>query len=131
EQRLPPGWIIHVPLDGLIEAFFKTAERLPIQFALRKCRVDGVAAVMTKPNRHEINETVWFAKRIQNNSDKVQIHHLTVAAQIINRSRFAFEKRSDNAGAMIVHVDPVAHVHAIAINRERLLPEQLNDHERN
>ena len=53
EKRLPPGWVIHVPLDGLVEAFFETVERLPIQFALRKCRVDRVAAVMTKPIRHE------------------------------------------------------------------------------
>ena len=53
EQRLPPGWIIHVPLDGLVEALFKAVERLPIQFALRKCRVDRVAAVMAKPVRHE------------------------------------------------------------------------------
>jgi hypothetical protein len=53
EQRLPPGSIIDVPLNGLVEAFFKAAERLPIQFSLRKRRVDRVAAVMTKPIRHE------------------------------------------------------------------------------
>src|SRR4029077_8247057 len=53
EKRLPPGWIIHVPLNGLVEAFFETAERFPIQFALGKCRVDRVGTVMTKPIRHE------------------------------------------------------------------------------
>jgi hypothetical protein len=53
EKRLPPGRIIRVPLDGFCEAFFKAVERLPIQFALRECRVDGVATVMTEPIRHE------------------------------------------------------------------------------
>src|SRR6476620_4183467 len=74
---------------------------------------------------------MWFAKPIEDHSEKVQVHHLTIAAEIINRSRFAFAKRSDNAGAMIVYVDPVAHVHAVPINLMRLVAEGLNEHEWN
>src|SRR5215475_1777890 len=86
---------------------------------------------MAKPIRHKRNETVWFAKPIENHSDEVQVHHLAVAAEIINGSSFAFEKRSDNGGAMIVYMNPIAHIHAVAINRERLVAECLNDHQRN
>src|SRR5205814_10407489 len=89
EQRLPPGWIIDVPLDGLVEAFFEAAQRFPIQFALRKYRVDRVAAIMTKPIRHDRNEPLWFAKPNETHSDKVQAHHLTVAAERISCAWFA------------------------------------------
>ena len=36
EKRLPPGWIVDVPLNSLVEPFLETAARFPIQFALRK-----------------------------------------------------------------------------------------------
>src|SRR5262249_20508763 len=131
EEWFPPGWIIDVPLDGLVEAFFETVERLPLQFALREGRIDRVTAIMTKAIPPESNQAVRFAKSIENHSNKVQIHHLAVATKIIDGFGFTLEKRSDNAGAMIVDMDPVAHVHPVAINWERLVAEGLNDHERN
>ncbi len=73
---------------------------------------------------------MWFAKSIENHSNKVEVRYLIVAAEIINSSRLALEKRGDNSAAMIVHVDPIAHIHAVAIHRERLLAERLDNHER-
>ena len=31
---------------------------------------------------------------------------------------------------MVLHMDPVAHIHAIAIDRQRLIPHRVDDHER-
>ena len=80
---------------------------------------------------HKRNEILWFAELIEDHFDNVQIHHLAVAAKIVNLSRFSFEKHGDNGGTMIVHVDPIAHIHAVAVHRERLVAQRLDYHERN
>jgi hypothetical protein len=36
EKGLPPGWIVDVPLNGLVESFIETAAWFPIQFTLGK-----------------------------------------------------------------------------------------------
>ena len=86
---------------------------------------------MTESVGHKRNEAVRFGQLIQNRFYQIDVRHLAVAAEVVNCSGFPLEKRGDNRGAMIAHVDPVAHIHPVAINRERLVAERLDDHERN
>ena len=80
---------------------------------------------------HKRDQALWFSKSLQNQFHNIEIYHLAVAAKVVNRSRFALEKRGHNGGAMIGHVDPVAHVHTVAIDRERFVAHRFDDHERN
>src|SRR5262245_62063630 len=53
-----------------------------------------------------------------------------MAAEAIAAARLALLERKQNAGAMVFHVDPVAHVRALAVDRQRLAGESAMDHMR-
>ncbi len=68
---------------------------------------------------------------IENHFYNVDVHHFAVAAEIINHSCFSLEEGRHNRGAVISHMNPVAHIQTVAINRERFVTERFDNHERN
>src|SRR5882762_1745939 len=52
KQWLPPRRVLDVPLDRFIEAFLEIVARFPVQFALRKRRVNRVPAILTEAAAH-------------------------------------------------------------------------------
>src|SRR5437773_12255944 len=85
EQWLPPRLIVDVPLNGFVESLLKIAARFPAQFTLRKRRIDRIPAVVAKSVGHKRNQAVRLAQFIENRFDHIDIHHLAVAAKIVNR----------------------------------------------
>jgi hypothetical protein len=131
EQRLPPGLVLDVPLNGFVESFVKIAPRFPVQLTLRKRGINRIPAVVSKPVGYKRNQAVRLTQLIEDHFYDIDVHHLAVASEVINRPWLPLEQRGDNRGAMICHVDPIAHIHAVAIDRERLVTERFDNHERN
>ena len=78
----------------------------------------------------EVDERLGFAEFLQNHFHRFDVRHLAVAAEIVNVAGLAFEKRGDDPGAMVFHVDPVAHVHPVAVDRQLVVAHGVDDHER-
>ena len=85
---------------------------------------------MAEPVGHERNQAMGLSERIEDQLHNFEVRHFTIPAHIVNLPWFAIEKGRDNRRAMILHVNPVAHVQAVAIDRERLVAQGANDHER-
>src|SRR5262247_3219390 len=51
-----PGQVLEVPADGLCDPGLEGVCRLPAELAADLARVDGVAAVVTRPVGHELLE---------------------------------------------------------------------------
>ena len=79
---------------------------------------------------YERNQALGFAELFQNHFHQLEVGRFITAAEIVNRARFAFEDRRDHGSAMILNVDPVAHIQPVAVNRQRLLAQRFDDHER-
>src|SRR5207244_11299103 len=96
EQRLPPQLVLDVPLNGFVESILKIAPRFPVQLTLCKRGIDCIAAIVSQPVGHKRNQAVRLAQFIENHFYNIDIHHLAVTSEIINRSRFSLEERGDN-----------------------------------
>ena len=68
-----------------------------------------------------------FAQFIENHFYEIDVHHLAVAAEIINLAWFSLKKRGHDGGAMICDMDPIAHIQAVTINREGFVTQRLDD----
>ena len=99
--------------------------RLPAQLRVRLGGVDRVTPVMPEPVGDVFDQDVRFAEGIEDHFDHVDIPHLAIAADIVNFPGWPFMQRGDNRRAMILHMDPVAHIQAVAIDRQRLVCSAL------
>src|SRR5689334_22064416 len=86
---------------------------------------------MAQPVSDKRNQAVGLTQLIENHFYKIDVHHLPVAAEIINLARFPLEKRSHDGSAMIRNMDPIANVQPVTINWEWFVTQRLDDHERN
>src|SRR6266550_339879 len=55
---------------------------------------------------------------------------LVSGPDVIGRARHSLLQREQDCAAMIVNVDPIAHIAAISINRNRFVMESVRKHER-
>ena len=129
EERFPPGAIVCVPVDGGIKAFLEIVERFPFQLAVGKGGIDRVTAIVAEAVGDVTDQALGFAEFLQDRFHGLDVGHFAVAAEIVDGTRFAFEERGDDSGAMIFDVDPVADVHAVAVDGQRVVPHGVDDHE--
>lgn len=77
--------------------------------------VDRVAAVVTKAIGDVKDARVRLAEAIKDQLYDVKVHHLAVAAEIVDRASFSFEQGGDDAGAVIAHMNAVVRSTIIVI----------------
>ena len=80
---------------------------------------------------HIFDQALGLAGKLQDLVDHVQIGQGAVAADVIDFALAAFFQNGSDAAAMIVDIEPVAHLLAIAIDRQRPVLEGIGDHQRN
>src|SRR5436190_20681092 len=84
-QRLPPPFVVEIPLYGRLDPGFEGDCRLPAELGREPPRVDGVAPVMAGPVRHvgdqlAMRSTTWPTP-VQAIADAAD--HLVVGALIV------------------------------------------------
>ena len=62
--------------------------------------------------------------------DDFAIRQRTAAANVIDLAFAAFPEHGQDRAAVVIDIEPVAHLHAVAINRQRLVFERIRDHQR-
>jgi hypothetical protein len=92
---------------------------------------------VARPVLHVGDETVVIAARIllaEDCADRlhdVDVAHLRVAADVVRLAGPAARKHGADRRAMVADVEPVAHVHAVAIPPgSGLARDRVDDHER-
>lgn len=128
-----------VPLDGLADAAVEGFGGLPAEFALELARIDGVAPVVAGAVGDvadllfvglAVGARAQFVEQRADGVDDLDVGLLVPAADVVGLAEPAgFEHAADGA-AVVLHVEPVAHLHAVAIHGQRLAGQGVDDHQR-
>ena len=134
-----PLLILQIPFHRLLDAFLELQAGFPTQFALQLAGVNGIAHVVagTVSNvRYQVHILAFFAakqtiNRINHHLDDVDVLPLVEAADVVGLGYLALmEDKVDGAG-MVFYIQPVAHILALAIHRQRLAVTDVVDEQRN
>src|SRR5579863_9306009 len=109
-----PSPVGQVPVDRFGEARLKRLERLPTELALNLRAVDGVAPVMARPVRHELDEGFMRAGgprslRIEEGADHLddpQVGHLVDSTDVVGFARATPPEDEGDGPAVVLDVEP-------------------------
>ncbi len=134
-----PFLVVKVPAHRLLDAFLELQRRFPAEFLLELGGVNRIAGVVAQTIRHVGDEvqvlafgaTEQLIDSFNHDLDDVDVLPFVEAADVVGFGNFAvMENHVDGAG-MVFYEEPVAHVFALAVNRERLLVADVVDEQRN
>src|SRR6185436_16283424 len=128
-DRLPPVAVVAVPGDGFRKAVGKRAERRPAERA-QTGGVERVTAVVPGSVLHVPGERLVGARQLEDASGEVAVLDLFAAPDVVDAAGLAFAQDELDPRAVVLDVEPVASLTAVAVNRERLAPEGVGDEER-
>ena len=114
--RAPPGLVVAVPGDGLGQARGEVgAGGLPAELAAELGRVDGVAAVVAGAVAHPVEVVLGAAEGLQDLAQDGQVVALAVGTDEVGLADAAAGEDAPHGGAVVLGVDPVADVAAVAV----------------
>ena len=112
----PPSLVGAVPLDSLLQAFLEVvACRAPAKLGLQLRRVDGVAAVMARAVPHPVEVVGILAHHLEDHAQHRDVVLLAVGSDEVGLSHAALREDGPHGGRMVLGMDPVAHVLALAV----------------
>ena len=114
--RAPPGLVGDVPVDGLLQALGEVGvRRPPAQLALELGGVDGVAAVVAGAVGDPVEVLGVAAHRLQDHAKDRDVVPLAVRADEVGLPHAALGEDVPDGRAVVLGVDPVAHVLALPV----------------
>src|SRR5579871_1976537 len=134
---IAPVAMLQVPPNGLPQTALERVPRRPPQLPADLARVDRVSPVVTGTIRDERLQpaaAVWgrahLVHEIADAVHNLEVRALVAAADIVLLARTTVGQRDQQAGAVILDVQPVADVTAVAVDRKRPLVDRVEDHQR-
>src|SRR5690242_230684 len=134
-----PTPVLEIPLHRLFKSRFKTGPREPAQRVTNMRTVYGIAAVMSRPVRHK-SDLLAVGSAVLRRADPVEDvtnrpHDILVGLFRFPADAVALERRGmfqnvHDRRAMILDIDPIPDMFAVAINRQRLAIQRVEDHQR-
>src|SRR5579883_1971027 len=125
-----PPLVFAIPGDRLCDAALELHARppsgLPHQLFARK----RIAPVVPGPVRDVLDQALGLSGEREHLAHHLQIGQRAVAADVVDLAGAPAPQDFENAAAMVVHVEPVADLHAVAVNRQRPVLERVRDHQR-
>ena len=136
--------MIEIPAHGGLEPLLKAVAGGPAQFSCDLGRIDRVAPVVARAIAHAGDQAgvggSLGPQPIHQSADR--FHHIAIGAltgaAVITGTTHAIALAQPAAGGrqqqrlhVIFHVEPIAHIRAIAIEGDRLTGHRLEDHHRN
>lgn len=114
--RAPPGLVLDVPVDGLLEALGEVGVgRPPAQLAPQLRAVDGVAAVVAGAVGDPVEVPGVAAHRLQDHAQDRDVVPLAVRADEVGLPHPPLGEDVPHRGAVVLGVDPVADVLALPV----------------
>jgi hypothetical protein len=135
QNRLHPRLVLQIPLDGFANALLELMGRCPAEFTLDFGSVDRITAVMAGPVFDEGNEFarmttgLWreFINSVADQFHDTDVRPFVVTADVVGLAVVAACEQEPERFAMVAHVEPVADVHAIAIDGDGFAGEDTLD----
>ena len=125
---LPPGAVLGVPLDGGPQPGFEVGVRgLPAELGLQLGGVDGVAAVVPRAVPDPVERVLVLAHHLQDHTQHGDVVPLAVRADQVGLADTAPGQDGPHAAGVVLGVDPVAHVLALAVQLRADALEDVGD----
>ena len=113
-----PILVVKIPVDGLLQSFFKSYRRFPSQFFIDFGSINSIPAVMTRPVFYIGDQLFTCTRRIAKffihllakQFDKVDIPPFIKTTDIISIVIFSFMKNKIYSSSMIFYKQPVTGV---------------------
>ncbi len=129
DDLLPPGAVVQIPADGLDDAVCEFCLRQPAKLSVDLCGVDGIAHIMALAVCDVSDEAFGLAKLSTDEPDDVDVAHFVVAADVVDLAGFAASEDKVDGPAVILHVEPIPHVEALAVDGQGFVIEGVGDHQ--
>lgn len=114
--RAPPGLVHDVPVDGLLQTLGEVGVyRPPAQLALELRAVDGIAAVVTGAVGDPVEVLGVLSHGLQNHAQDRDVVLLAICAYEVGLPHPALGEDVPDRGGVVLGVDPVADVLALAV----------------
>ena len=114
--RAPPGLVLHVPVDRLLEPLREVGvRRPPAELAPELRRVDGVAAVVAGAVGDPVEVLGVASHRLQDHAQDRDVVPLAIGADEVGLPRAALGEDVPDGRGVVLGVDPVADVLATAV----------------
>ena len=130
DDMLPPVLVLKIPLDRLLDAVLELRLRLPAEFRVDLRRVDGVAAVVAFAVGDVLDEVFGLAELLEDGLDDVDVGALIVAADVVNLADATLLQDQFDGMAVVLDVEPVTDVLAVAVDWQLLVGQRVDDHQR-
>lgn len=135
--RFHPALMLKIPSDSFTQSRFQGVGGTPAEFDTDLRRIHRVTPIMAGAVWNKGDEAarmttqlgLLFVNEITDHLHEMHVRQLVPTADIVGLPDFTAGENGPECFAMISHIKPVAHVHPIAVNRNRLAGEDaLNDH---
>ena len=114
--RAPPGLVLNVPVDRLLEPLGEVGVgRPPAELVLELRAVDGVAAVVAGAVGDPVEVLGVAAHRLQDHAQHGDVVLLPIGADEVGLPHAALGEDVPHRGAVVLGVDPVADVLALPV----------------
>ena len=114
--RAPPGLVLDVPVDGLLQAPGEVGVgRPPAELALELRRVDGVAAVVAGAVGDPVEVLGVASHRLEDHAQDGDVVLLAISPDEVGLSHAALGEDVPDGRGVVLGVDPVADVLALPV----------------
>src|SRR5438132_730134 len=128
-DRLPPAAVRAVPLDGLAHSLPEVARRPPAEL-LELPGAERVTPVVAGAVLDVAQQRAVRARQLEDELDHLDVLVLVAAADVVGLAGLPLAQHELDPGAMVLDVEPVADLPAVAVDRERLAVERVRHEER-
>src|SRR5712691_7154941 len=138
-DRFPPPAVVEIPRDGLAQAGLETLARLPAELAAELCRIHRIAPVVAGPVGDKADEARvrpmgrGWRELVEEAADlghDLEVGALAVTADVVALARPPANEDGMQRAGVILDIEPVADIVALAVDRDRLTRQRLQDRER-
>ena len=127
-RRLPPCTVPRIPFNRLREARLEIRmPRRPTQPGAQLGRIDRVPTVMARTILHPIERILRLPHHPQNHAKHGDVILFAVRADQIRLADTALGQDCPHARAVVLGMDPVAHVQSLAVQLRTLTVQDVRD----